>query len=149
MPILLPLNSCMQSQRKDAIIGTMKRAAFWVFLACLIGSVMSSGTALCADWQLVGQSDSGQYYVDRETAGRSSGTIREARELTVLGNDPETNRFIEVVEYDCAARKKRVFQRVVQRKSGEANLTSSKQPPWTDVPLDRQSKAFFDAACGK
>ena len=108
---------------------------------------MITDKAECADWIMVLENGEGIFYADRETALKNKTQVKEARELSVLKNHKEIRRYLEVVEYDCNAKKQRVNHILTYSTSGEALLKTNGNAPWEYIGTDQKAKVFFDVAC--
>lgn len=121
---------------------------FPVFLIMLLTGVITS-VSEGADWVAVREDDSGTYLGDRESLAKISGTVKEARELSVMKNHPEISRTLEVAEYDCSAAKRRTIQKLTYLKTGEVSLIPTINAPWEPVKQDQTAQTFFKFACKK
>jgi isocitrate/isopropylmalate dehydrogenase len=119
-----------------------------IFLIMVISGVMAS-VSEGADWVAVREDESGTYMGDRESLAKSSGPVKEARELSVMKNHPEISRSLEVAEYDCSAAKRRTIQKLTYLKTGGVSLIPTVNAPWIPVKQDQTAQIFFKFACKK
>src|SRR5512134_401408 len=101
---------------------------FLVMVLFVMASVSES-----ADWVAVREDDNGTYLGDRESLAKNSGTVTEARELSVMKKHPEISRSLEVAEYDCSAAKRRNIQKLTYLKTGEVSLIPTINAAWEPV----------------
>ena len=119
-----------------------------IFLIMVLSGVMAS-VSESADWIAVREDESGTYLGDRESLAKNSGTVTEARELSVMKNHKEISRSLEVAEYDCTAAKRRTIQKLTYLKNGEVNLIPTVNASWEPVKQDQTAQTFFKFACKK
>ena len=112
------------------------------FLYC-----MTADKAECADWLMILENKEGVFYADRDTALKNKTPVREARELSVLKNHKEIHRYLEVVEYDCNGKKRRVNQILTHTTDGKAVFQTNGNVPWETIASGQKAQVFFDAAC--
>ena len=124
-----------------------RSATLLITMGLLFG--MHAGAAECADWLKLTENEEGVFYADRDTLSKGAGQVKEARELSVLKNHKEIVRMLEVVEYDCSEKKRRVIQVLTQTKNGEAVLASTLNAAWGPVMQHQTATVFFEAACKK
>ena len=110
---------------------------------------MITDKAECADWLMILENEEGVFYADRDTALKNTASVKvkEARELSVLKNHKVIQRYLEVVEYDCNAKKQRVNHILTYNTSGEVLLKTNGNAPWENIGTDQKAKVFFDVAC--
>lgn len=110
---------------------------------------MAADKAESADWVQVLENEEGVFYADGETALKNTAPVKEARELSVLKNHTELHRYLEVVEYDCDGKKRRVVHTVTHNKNGEVSLRSTLNAAWEPVAQQQKATVFFNFICRK
>ena len=110
---------------------------------------MPVGRAECADWVLVLENEEAMFYADRDSVLKNKDQVKEARELSVLKNHKEIRRYLEVVEYDCRDRKRRLNQVLTYYHTGRVALKTDNNAPWENIGQETMAGVFFKFVCGQ
>ncbi len=122
-------------------------AALVILMGLTFG--FTADMAECADWLMITENEEGVFYADRETMAKGTVQMKEARELSVWKRSGDISRILEVVEYDCSEKRRRVIQALTYTTKGEVVLRSTLNAAWEPVLQQQTAIAFFNAACKK
>jgi len=103
--------------------------------------------AECADWVLVLEDEKGAFYIDRDTFSKNTTNVKEVRELSIIKNHPEIIRHTELAEYDCNAKKRRIFTLLTHYKNKRVTLKTNNSPEWETDTSQPGVAAFFRFVC--
>ena len=102
-----------------------------------------------ADWVLVMEDEKGTFYVDRETLSKNTTNVKEVRELSILKDHQEISRHTELAEYDCDAKKRRIFTLLTHYKNRTVSLKTNNSPEWETDTSQPGVEAFFRFVCAQ
>jgi hypothetical protein len=105
--------------------------------------------AECADWVLVLEDEKGAFYIDRDTFSKNTTNVKEVRELSIIKNHPEIIRHTELAEYDCNAKKRRIFTLLTHYKNKRVTLKTNNSPEWETDTSQPGVAAFFRFVCAQ
>ncbi|MDH4230513.1 MAG: hypothetical protein OEW04_00605 [Nitrospirota bacterium] len=124
---------------------TFLQIGFLLLSLCLI----TAKKAECADWVLVLEDEKGTFYIDRVTFSKNTTEVKEVRELSILKNHPEISRHTELAEYDCIAKKRRIFTLLTHFRNGTVSLKTNNSPEWETDTSQPGVEAFFRFICAR
>jgi hypothetical protein len=102
-----------------------------------------------ADWVLVLEDEKGAFYIDRDTFSKNTTNVKEVRELSIIKNHPEIIRHTELAEYDCNAKKRRIFTLLTHYKDKRVTLKTNNSPEWETDTSQPGVAAFFRFVCAQ
>ena len=102
-----------------------------------------------ADWVLVMEDEKSAFYIDRETLSKNTTNVKEVRELSILKDHQEISRHTELAEYDCDAKKRRIFTLLTHYKNRTVSLKTNNSPEWETDTSQPGVEAFFRFVCAQ
>jgi hypothetical protein len=121
------------------------RVMLILFLLCF-GFALKAESA---DWVLVMEDEKGAFYIDRDTLSKNTTDVKEVRELSILKNNKEISRYTEFAEYDCNAKKRRIFILLTYYQNRTVSLKTNNSPEWETDTSQPGVEAFFRFVCSR